>query len=266
MKQGGSFSIEIGNSLGTNCTESSMQPTSHPTLSTMPTAMPTSEPTIFPTTLPTAMPTLEPTIVNTPLPSPFPSPPPTAGVFVVEAESSCVFDAPINATNDDSGWTDDQEIGFKNALVASIPLLTSISDVNVTSVTLSNDGSRRHLQSHLNHLRRRNILGLTLIIEYTILITAADSSILDLANAIKTEMINAFNTTTFESNLNDLAGDSFDDLSLNAEATLTIVEDDVTVTYLYTFVRTVDPSPQPTIKNNGKNNGTNRQTIVYTSV
>lgn len=50
--------------------------------------------------------------------------------------------------NSTDAWTDDKEAGFKEALLASLPLVDSVDDINITGVTLEkNERRTRHLNT-----------------------------------------------------------------------------------------------------------------------
>jgi hypothetical protein len=171
------FTILSGNGLGTDCLFPSpaptMQPTPFPTLeptpyptdeptpyptprpsssptsvptptpSSYPSAIPSASPTSLPTNSPTYHPSIRPTHSPTTIirsPTPFPTSRPTQGVYQVEVASECVFSG-LNSTD---AWSDSLETGFKEALVASIPLIDSVDDVTITNVT-SHKGNRRKL-------------------------------------------------------------------------------------------------------------------------
>jgi hypothetical protein len=166
------FTILSGNGLGTDCLFPSpaptMQPTPFPTLeptpyptdeptpyptprpSSSPTSVPTPTPSSYPSAIPSASPTSIPT--NSPTyrpstrpthspttiirsPTPFPTSRPTQGVYQVEVASECVFSG-LNSTD---AWSDSLETGFKEALVASIPLIDSVDDVTITNQTKAID-------------------------------------------------------------------------------------------------------------------------------
>jgi hypothetical protein len=155
-------------------------------------------------------------------------------VFFVKAASDCVFDG-LNSTD---AWTPDLETGFKEALLASLPLVDSVDDINVTKVSLFSDSDRRH---------RRHLTASQLIVAYTLLITDGASSLTELVAAIEKEMIVAFNTSTFSTNLDEYGGDEWTGIDFNAQATVTIVEDGIEVTYIATIVTSKSPTSQPTL-------------------
>jgi hypothetical protein len=93
-------------------------------------------------------------------------------VFFVKAASDCVFDG-LNSTD---AWTPDLETGFKEALLASLPLVDSVDDINVTKVSLFSDSDRRH---------RRHLTASQLIVAYTLLITDGASSLTELVAPLK---------------------------------------------------------------------------------
>jgi hypothetical protein len=114
-----------------------------PTPSSYPSAIPSASPTSLPTNSPTYHPSIRPTHSPTTIirsPTPFPTSRPTQGVYQVEVASECVFSG-LNSTD---AWSDSLETGFKEALVASIPLIDSVDDVTITNVT-SHKGNRRKL-------------------------------------------------------------------------------------------------------------------------
>jgi serine/threonine protein kinase len=60
-------------------------------------------------------------------------------------------------------------------------------------------------------------------------------------------MIVAFNTSTFSTNLDEYGGDEWTGIDFNAQATVTIVEDGIEVTYIATIITSKSPTSQPTL-------------------
>jgi len=229
-------------------------PTQNPTL--LPSPLPSRQPTAAPTPNPSLAPTPSPSLSHAPIPSPTA---PFVGV-VVDASSVCTLTGFSAISNFDA----DQELLFKLSLVDSVDLLTSASQVNVTSVA--------QVASQESPFRRRSLLSssrellstVSLEVAYTLsaLRVGGAASGADAAAALAAQLTTAFESSSsgggspFESNMvtnapsaNIALGDV---PTVDTTATLAAAND---VAVVVAKVGTLPPTPNPTSSGGGGGGG-----------
>jgi hypothetical protein len=179
-------------------------------------------------TAPTSIPTPQPSVVPTP-------------VWKVDVKAVCV--AALGGYSSVDAFDTDQQLLFKDALVKSVPVLTSSHQVDIRGAKCVSGCSRRRLLSSSSYLA----------VNYSLtLYTSQEAS--DIEADIKTQLLTAFNSSgdgSFSQSLKSVSNESgiATTATVNRKVTVGNVKNSLSFAVAQTnpsSVPTISPSPKPT--------------------